>query len=93
DSLIYIKNLTSGEKKNIVIGMHLSSSNDENKVTYQAIVIPQTITGDAPLFYYSLSDNKEDNRLFSISSKNLITNDNGDFKKGKRYKFSYNYKP
>ncbi|KAA6324443.1 hypothetical protein EZS27_026229, partial [termite gut metagenome] len=63
--------------------------------TYQVLVIPQTITvnNNTPLFYYSLSDNKEDNGLFSISSKNLIAIDNGDFKKGKRYKFSYNYKP
>jgi hypothetical protein len=79
----------SKPKKNILIGMHQL----DNKATYQVLVFPQTITGDTPLFYYSLSDNKEDNGLFSISSKNLITIDNGDFKKGKRYKFSYNYKP
>ncbi|KAA6326606.1 hypothetical protein EZS27_024311 [termite gut metagenome] len=84
ENLAYTK-----EGKNILIGMHQL----DNKATYQVLVIPQIITGDTPLFYYGLSDNKEDNGLFSISSKNLITNDNGGFRKGKRYKFSYNYKP
>ncbi|KAA6341669.1 hypothetical protein EZS27_010537 [termite gut metagenome] len=87
--LVYTK-----ERKNILIGMHKL---DDNKAAYQyqAIVIPQTVTGDAPLFYYSLSGNKGDNGLFSISSKNLITIDDNDgkFEKEKSYKFSYNYKP
>jgi hypothetical protein len=73
--------------KDILIGMHQL----DNKI-YQAIVIPQTITGDAPLFYYSLSGNEGNSGLFYISSKNLITGDNGKLKKGQRYKFSYNYK-
>ncbi|KAA6319434.1 hypothetical protein EZS27_030673, partial [termite gut metagenome] len=62
------ENLTyTKEQKNILIGMHQL----DNK-TYQVLVIPQTITvnNNTPLFYYSLSDNKEDNGLFSISSKN-----------------------
>jgi hypothetical protein len=83
----------SEPKNNILIGMHQL----DNKATYQVLVFPQTITGDnsTPLFYYSLSDNKGDNGLFSISPKNLITDadDKGDFRKGKGYKFSYNYKP
>jgi hypothetical protein len=83
--LLYTK-----EEKNISIGMHQVN----NKMAiYQALVIPQIITGDTPLVYYSLSNNKGDNGLFSISSTNLITEDNGDLKKGKRYKFTYNYKP
>jgi hypothetical protein len=86
EELIYTKN---EKEKSTLIGMH-QLDNKTTSYQYQALVIPQIITGDMPLFYYSLSDNN--NGLFSLSSKNLI-GDNGDFEKGKRYKFSYNYKP
>jgi hypothetical protein len=83
ESLAYTKETT-----NTLKGMHHLGNS-----TYQVLVVPQIVTGDKPLFYYSLSNNKGNNGLFSISSKNIITNDNGNFKKGKKYKFTYNYKP
>jgi hypothetical protein len=90
EELIYTKN----GKGSTLIGMH-QLDNKTTSYQYQALVIPQTITvnNNTPLFYYGLSDNN--NELFFLSSKNLIIGDNGDFviEKGKRYKFSYNYKP